>query len=130
MGLLEAINHAEIKLGDFPHCARTGDSTGEIAKAIAKEVWKAAGLQNKPLMQLKFFANLRRARCTPFYNINGIHCKLEPDTTSSTDEEEAEIFMLGGYGMRSVRERTFKHFKNSGQGRSTVEQACCSPKVI
>jgi hypothetical protein len=37
---------AELKLGDavFPHCAQTGDSdTGKIAKAIAEEVWKAAG---------------------------------------------------------------------------------------
>ena len=35
---------AEIKLGDFPHCSWTSDSdTGEIAKAIADEVWKAAG---------------------------------------------------------------------------------------
>jgi hypothetical protein len=35
---------AEIKLGDFPpaHNAQTGD-TGEIAKAIAEEVWKASG---------------------------------------------------------------------------------------
>ena len=33
---------AEIKLGDFAPCTRTGD-TGEIAKAIAEEVWKAAG---------------------------------------------------------------------------------------
>jgi hypothetical protein len=33
---------AELKLGDFPKCARTGD-TGEIAKAIAEEVWKASG---------------------------------------------------------------------------------------
>jgi hypothetical protein len=61
-------------------------------------------LQNKPLTQLKFFANLQRARYTPFYNIKGIHCDLEPDTTSSADEEEVEIIMLGGYGMRSVTE--------------------------
>jgi hypothetical protein len=33
---------AEIKLGDFACCTRTSD-TGEIAKAIAEEVWKTAG---------------------------------------------------------------------------------------
>ena len=35
---------AEIKLGDLPKCART-DDTGEIAKTIAEEVWKASGYQ-------------------------------------------------------------------------------------
>ena len=55
-------------------------------------------LQNKPLTQLNFFANLQRARYTPFYNIKGIHCELEPDTNSSAEEDEVEIIMLGGYG--------------------------------
>jgi hypothetical protein len=75
-------------------------------------------LQNKPLTQLKFFANLQRARYTPFYNINSIHCELEPDTTSSADEEEVEIIMLGGYGMRteSVTEN-----EQSSQASSTLD---------
>ena len=43
-------------------------------------------LQNRPLTQLNFSASLQRARYTPFYNIKGIHCELESDTTSSADE--------------------------------------------
>ena len=35
---------AEIKLvGDFACCTQTARNTGEIAKAIAEEVWKVAG---------------------------------------------------------------------------------------
>jgi hypothetical protein len=77
-------------------------------------------LQNKPLTQLKFFADLQRARYTPFYNIlKGIHCELEPDTTSSADEEEVEIIMLGGYGPQGLTRRSVTENKHSRSGISS-----------
>lgn len=51
-------------------------------------------LNNKPLSDLSFFANLRRNHFPPYYNIAGIHCELDADSDQE-DAEEIEILVLG-----------------------------------
>ncbi|KAF8197642.1 hypothetical protein K438DRAFT_1967191 [Mycena galopus ATCC 62051] len=51
-------------------------------------------LNNKPLTDLSFFANLRRNHFPPYYSIAGIHHTVG-SSSDEEDEEEVEIQILG-----------------------------------